>query len=132
MYLTERILQVGLEYFSENDIRFEILDKLTCHKLIQKARWGNNNVVCPHCYNDKTHVFYDGIRFKCAGCRKQFTATVGTFMHNSSIHIGKWIYALILWKSDNISSVRLSKEIGVTQKTAWNMIKRFKNDVFSC
>lgn len=45
-------------------------------------------------------------------------------MENSSIPIHKWIYAmhLLVTECKGISSLQLSKQLGITQKSAWFML----------
>ncbi|MDR0499598.1 MAG: IS1595 family transposase, partial [Holophagales bacterium] len=64
----------------------------------------------------------------CNECRKDFTIRIGTIFHRSHIPLHKWLYAmyLIVTARKGISSLQLSKEIGVTQKTAWFLLSRIR------
>lgn len=89
-----------------------------------------NGLQCPHCGSArKIHKFSDSIRYKCADCRKQFTAKVGTIFEESKVSLQKWFMAFYLATSceQGISSLQLSKEIDVTQKTAWFMVQRIRH-----
>jgi transposase-like protein len=59
--------------------------------------------------------------YHCNDCQEVFTIQVGTVFHRSHVPLHKWIYAMYLMVTarKGISSLQLSKEIGVTQKTAW-------------
>ena len=99
-----------------------------CLKHLRKMRW-NEKIVCPHCGNDrKIYEFSNGIYFKCADCRKKFTAKVGSIFEDSKIPLQKWFMAiyLITNHSKGISSLQLSKDIGITQKTAWFVLHRLR------
>jgi transposase-like protein len=98
-----------------------------CLEFLEQQRWGNE-VFCPHCGNSKTYRFSDGKRFKCASCREQFTAKVGTIFEDSKISLKKWYIAiyLVISNKKGISSHHLAKEIKVTQKTAWFMLQRIR------
>ena len=76
----------------------------------------------------KTYEFKDGKLYKCASCRKKFTLTVRTIFEDSKIHLRKWFIAIYLITSHKkgISSLQLSKDIGVTQKTAWFILHRLR------
>ena len=52
----------------------------------------------------------------------------GTIFERSHVPLDKWLYAmyLIATARKGISSLQLSKEIGVTQKTAWFMLQRIR------
>ena len=59
--------------------------------------------------------------YRCKNCRKQFTVTKGTIFESSKVSIRQWLYSiyLLVTARKGISSYQLSKELGVTQKTAW-------------
>src|SRR3990167_7451213 len=95
-----------------------------CLDYLEHSRCGDK-AICPHCGSVKTYKFSSGKLFKCGGCRKQFTAKVGTIFSDSKIPLYKWFLAIYLATSlkKGISSIQLSKYIGVTQKTAWFMLQ---------
>ncbi len=53
---------------------------------------------------------------------------IGTIYENSKVSMRKWMIAIYLFSAHKkgISSVQLSKDIGVTQKTAWYMLQRIR------
>ncbi|MDR2428851.1 MAG: IS1595 family transposase [Candidatus Margulisbacteria bacterium] len=98
---------------------------------VQK-RWADG-ITCPHCGNHesekKIYTFKNGSTkglFKCGACRKKFSVRTNTFMGDTHIPYSSWLTALFLITSHKkgISSLRLAKDIGVTQKTAWFMLQR--------
>ena len=99
---------------------------------LEKIRWPHGPI-CPHCglagkayaLNGETHR--PGL-WKCAGCRKQFTVTVGTVFERSKIPLNKWIVAAQLMASSEkgFSAHQLHRRIGVTYKTAWFMFSRMR------
>ncbi len=106
------------EHFSNND---------TCRKYLENMRWGGNPY-CPYCKNTKVYKFSDNKNYKCAKCRKRFTATVGTIFENTNIPLRKWFIAIYLATSHKkgIASLQLSKDLGITQKSAWYMLHRIR------
>ena len=102
-------------------------DDKSCREFLEKARW-SEKPICPHCKHDKVYRFSDGKLFKCAKCRKQFTVTVGTIFEDSHISLKKWFFAiyLITAHKKGISSLQLSKDLKVTQKTAWFILHRVR------
>lgn len=66
--------------------------------------------------------------YRCKDCRKEFSVQTGTVFEQSPIPLRKWLYAIYLLQTDRkgVSSLQLSKQIGVTQKTAWHMLHRLK------
>lgn len=59
---------------------------------------------------------------------KYFNVKTNTIFHKSSVPLIKWMMAiwLILTHKKGISSIQLSRDIGVTQKTAWFMSHRIR------
>ena len=101
-------------------------DEDACRKYLEKRRWGKTPV-CPHCGSaQKVYRYKNGKTFKCAHCKKQFSVKTGTIYENSNIPLQKWFLAfyLISLSKKGISSIELSKAIGVTQKTAWYLLHK--------
>ena len=84
---------------------------------------------CPHCGSDDT---YEGthrtMRYRCRGCWKHFSVKTGTCMASSKIQLRKWAYAIYLDVTSlkGVSSMKLHRDIGVSQKTAWFMQQRLR------
>jgi len=96
---------------------------------LEAQRW-NGQPVCPHCGGDKI-TSRKGKRLgyhRCRGCGEEFTVRTGTIFERSHVKLHKWIWAiyLIVTACKGISSMQLSKEISVTQKTAWFMLGRLR------
>lgn len=70
----------------------------------------------------------NGKTFKCAHCGKQFKVTTGTIYENSNIPLQKWFltFYLISLSKKGISSMELSKTIGITQKSAWYLLHKIR------
>jgi hypothetical protein len=68
------------------------------------------------------------MRWKCYGCRKQFSVKVGTVMEDSPIPLDKWLITLwmIVNCKNGISSYEVARDVKVTQKTAWFMLQRLR------
>ncbi len=100
---------------------------LKCRKYLEEILW-NNKPVCAHCGNEEICSFADGRRFKCKTCKEQFTVTVGTIFEGSHLPLQKWFMGMYLLTahSNGISSLQLSKDLGITQKSAWYMAHRIR------
>jgi len=98
-------------------------------KWLEKIRW-NKEPICPHCggianiskQKSKKHTYWH------KDCRKQFTVKTNTIMHASKIPTQKWVVAIyyMLTARKGISSLQLSKELGITQKSSWFMLQRIR------
>ncbi len=102
-------------------------DEETCRQYLEQQRW-NGNVECPYC--GCTKVYRAAKRFKCADkfCARRFSVTVGTVYENSKIGLRTWFAAIYLLTSSKkgISSLQTSRQLGVTQKTAWFLNHRIR------
>lgn len=79
---------------------------------------------CPRCEHKKVWRFKDGKRFKCAGCKKQFTMKTGTMFEHSNLSLRQWFIAfhLNIQSKKGVSSYYAAEEIECTQKTAWHRL----------
>ena len=96
----------------------------------ERRRW-HGHVVCPHCRKDEKISARGGTRigyYRCGDCGAEFTVRTKTIFERSHVPLHKWLYAmyLVVTARKGISSLQLSKEIGVTQKTAWFMLGRLR------
>lgn len=98
-----------------------------CRDYLTKIIW-QNGAYCPHCGSKRVYHFSNGRVHKCAKCRKQFSIKVGTIFEDSKIPLKKWFMAiyLITCHKKGISSLQLSRDLGITQKTAWFMLQRLR------
>lgn len=101
-----------------------------CLDYIKSTRWSDGEY-CPCCGSSlKIYHYSDGIRYRCSECHRVFRITTGTMFGDSPLKmLPKWFLAIWLetGHAKGISSVQLSSEIGVTQKTAWFMLHRIRN-----
>lgn len=96
----------------------------------EERRWGST-IACPMCGCDGRISARSGKRvgyYRCRDCSGEFTVRTGTIFERSHVPLHKWLYAmyLVVTARKGISSLQLSKEIGVTQKTAWFMLGRLR------
>src|ERR1700689_3857545 len=97
-------------------------------KYLELKRW-NGSPVCPHCNNgERVQVRKAAGYFRCLACKEDFTVRTGTIFERSHIPLDKWLYAmyLIATARKGISSLQISKELGITQKSAWFMLQRIR------
>lgn len=93
---------------------------------LESRRWANG-VRCPVCDSDRIGQHSPGM-YRCNACKEAFTVRTGTIFERSHVPLHKWLYAmyLLVTSRKGISSMQLSKEIGVTQKSAWFMLQRIR------
>ena len=97
---------------------------------LEQRRW-RGRPICPHCGGDTRITARKGRRvgyYVCGDCKGEFTVRTATIFERSHVPLHKWLFAMYLTVTarKGISSLQLSKEIGVTQKTAWFMQARLR------
>jgi transposase-like protein len=97
-------------------------------RLYLESRLWPNGARCPVCGLGERITTRTGGYYRCNACKEDFTVRTGTVMERSHIPLHKWLYAmyLLVTARKGISSLQLSKQIGVTQKSAWFMLHRLR------
>jgi transposase-like protein len=93
-----------------------------CEAALEQARWPDG-FRCPRC-NGQEHGLVYGRRLKryqCRTCSHQATLTAGTIMQATKLPLTTWFLAfyLIGQAKTGISSLELSRHLGVKYDTAW-------------
>ena len=84
---------------------------------------------CPQCGSTRTHdAGHNHMPYRCSDCRSYFSVKTGTVMHMSRLPLRKWVFAIYLHLTSlkGVSSMKLHRDIGVPQKTAWYMLQRIR------
>ena len=98
-------------------------------KWFENILWPDGIRYCPNCGSDNTHeCSHAKMPYRCRDCRKYFSVKTGTVMSGSPIPLLKWVYAIYLDVTSlkGVSSMKLHRDLGVTQKTAWFMQQRIR------
>jgi len=107
-------------------------DRKTCMEFLEEHRW-HGTPICPHCHEQsKEHYkLKNEWLYKCKKCRKTFTVIKGTIFEGSHVALEYWFYAIYLFLAHKkgISSMQLSKDVGITQKTAWRMLHKVRENL---
>jgi transposase-like protein len=115
--LPETLLE-AVKFFSNQDVSLAFVAKL---------RWPGG-VICPRCGDAEPSFLSTRRIWKCKGCKKQFSAKVGTIFEDSPLGLDKWLPALwmVINCKNGISSYEMARALGVTQKSAWFMNHRIR------
>ena len=84
---------------------------------------------CPRCGSTRTkEASHKKMPYWCTDCRSYFSVKTGTVMEGSLLPLRKWAFAIYLHLTSlkGVSSMKLHRDIGVTQKTAWFMLQRIR------
>lgn len=107
---------------------FQLFPDSESARLYLESRLWPNGVKCPICASgDRITARKDGY-YRCNACAEDFTVRTGTIFERSHVPLHKWLYAmyLLVTARKGISSIQLSKEIGITQKSAWFVLHRLR------
>ena len=106
-------------------------DEYAVEKMFVETRW-TEGVACPKC--GSTNIQERATRkpqpFRCRDCRKDFSVKTDTLMHDSKLPLSKWAIALYLYSTNlkGVSSMKLHRDLGITQKSAWHMAHRTREE----
>ncbi|MXY42004.1 MAG: IS1595 family transposase [Rhodospirillaceae bacterium] len=95
----------------------------------EAIRWANGRF-CGHCGSTETSEVPNAkpMPYWCKGCRSYFSVRTGTSIEKSRLKLRKWVFAIYLEATSlkGVSSMKLHRDLNVTQKTAWYMLHRIR------
>lgn len=97
------------------------------HVFLTKRRW-SNGVRCSFCQSNHISNRKSSNRYKCHDCNRSFSVTSGTIMHATKLPLSKWFLAIsiIANAKKGLSSLQLSRDLGVNKNTAWYLQMRIR------
>ena len=96
-----------------------------------EQRW-SDGIDCPRedCGSDNiaTRTKHKTMPYRCRACRRYFSVRTGTPMADSNLPLSDWGLALYFYSTNlkGMSSMKLHRELGITQKAAWHMAHRIR------
>ena len=113
-----RTLQEAIVYFADPEI---------AHAFAVSLRWPDG-IFCPFCTCCEYSYISTRKRWKCKGCKKQYSVRVGTIFEDSPLSLSVWFTAIWMLANckNGVSSYEIHRALGVTQKTAWFMLHRIR------
>lgn len=97
------------------------------------ARRWPNGIVCTQCGSLNIQTRYRTPKrktrqYRCRDCANTFTVKTGTVMHDSKLPLSTWALAFYLMSTSlkGVSSMKLHRDLGITQKAAWHMAHRIR------
>ena len=113
----------------EITLRFDTEEKAEAWFIEQ--RWPNG-VGCPFCGSQNVAAVASRKPqpFRCREreCRKSFSVKTRTLLHSSNMSLSKWAIAFFLYSTNlkGVSSMKLHRDLGIAQKSAWYMAHRIR------
>ena len=104
-------------------------DEALVEQMFINARWPEG-IACPDCssHNIQRRATRKPAPFRCRDCRRDFSVKTGTVMESSKLPLTKWALTAYLMSTSlkGVSSMKLHRDIGTTQKTAWFLEHRIR------
>ena len=104
-------------------------DDSTAAAFFADERWPDGPR-CPYCGSERVQsgAKHPTMPYRCRGCRKRFSVKTGTVMEASNLGCQTWALAAYLLTTNlkGVSSMKLHRDLGITQKTAWYLAHRLR------
>ncbi len=98
-------------------------------KWFSGLRWGDDPW-CPYCgsVNVLSGAKHKTMPYRCRDCRKRFSVRTCTAMEGSNLGFQTWALAIYLLTTSlkGVSSMKLHRDLGITQKSAWHLAHRLR------
>ena len=93
-----------------------------CRAAVIASRWPNG-FECPACGGRTYSEVKTRGLFQCSACRRQTSPIAGTIFASTNLPLHLWFRAMyhVTQSKQGISSIELSRRLGVTQTTAWRI-----------
>ncbi len=105
-------------------------DEETAVKWFEYLRWPDGVRDCPSCAHTRTRQTPNGqpMPYWCPNCRSYFSVKTGTVMQSSKLPMRKWVFGiyLMLTSLKGVSSMKLHRDLKITQGTAWYLAQRIR------
>lgn len=94
---------------------------------LERLRW-KGHITCPFCGSDDVWVNKKELRYYCYAENRSFSVLARTIFEETRLDIRKWFQAvaLMLNAKKGISAMQVSRDLGVSYKTAWYCLMRIR------
>ncbi len=110
----------AMRMFSSNEV---------AEKWFTEQRWPNG-LECPNCGSGRIQekTKHPTMPHRCRDCRKYFSVKTGSVMEGSNLGFQTWAIAICLLATSlkSVSSMKLHRDLGITQKSAWHLAHRIR------
>ena len=109
-------------------------DENSAQAWLEEQRWPDG-VQCIHCESKNVTAVASKkpMPWHCGSCRKYFSVRMGTVLSGSKLPLRKWVLAIYLVATSlkGVSSMKLHRDLNITQKTAWFLAHRIREALTS-
>ena len=99
-------------------------------KWFESCVWPDGQRRCGKCGSDRTRSVPNAkpMPYWCSSCRSYFSVRTGTVMARSNIPMQKWAIGIYLCLTSlkSVSSMKLHRDLGISQRSAWFMMHRIR------
>lgn len=104
-------------------------------EFMEKQRWGDKPY-CPRCGDHDVYQMMDSktgerqanFRWRCRGCKQQFTVRIGTVFEDSRAELRHWCF--VFWRAatskKGVSALEVHRQTGLSYKTCLFMLHRVR------
>ena len=103
-------------------------DEAAAEAWFEGQRW-REGICCPDCDSFRfSEVKHKTMKYRCKDCRRYFSVKKGTAMASSNLPLRYWAICIYLMATNlkGVSSMRISRELGIRQSSAWHMMQRIR------
>lgn len=103
-------------------------DEDSAREWFESRIWADGRC-CPRCGSVRTtEASHAKMPYWCSDCRSYFSVRTGTLLESSKVSLRKWVWAIYLHLTSlkGVSSMKLHRDIGVSQPTAWFILQRIR------
>ena len=104
-------------------------DEEAARKRLEAIRWPDGPA-CPTCgsVNYGETPSHKSMDYRCRDCRRYFSVRKRTAMESSHIKLRQWVIVIYMAATSlkGVSSMKIHRELGMTQKSAWFLIQRVR------
>lgn len=117
------------------DIPMACADENAAVEFMEKQRWGDD-AFCPQCGDFSVYKMLNragtgrqaNYRWRCNGCKSQFTVRTGTVLEDSRIPLRHWCFAF--WRAatskKGVSALEIHRQTGLSYKSSLFLLNRIR------
>ena len=110
-------------------------DERAAVEFMENQRWGDHPA-CPRCGDMAVYQMKDSttgerqanFRWRCKGCKQQFTVRIGTVFEDSRIELRHWCYGF--WRAatskKGVSALEIHRQTGLSYKSSLFLLHRIR------
>ena len=104
-------------------------DEESSRKWFESIHWPDGELSCLRCGSENVYrCKHKEMPFHCRDCKKYFSVKTDTVIQASNLPLKTWVWAIYVEITGlkGISSMKLHRDLGITQTTAWYMLQRIR------